>query len=275
VVYLSDETCREELLDFFMDGLSLIVVKAPQLLFKRLGAQLDVELVLGDIPWDAWHVGGLPSEHIEIRLQEKDECLFLLRAERRANVEHTTIVGYGYLFGVFGGLERACRPLGGFQDIEYHESWFRSKLVGVDERVCEVKTLGVTLVSMLELGVNGDHPLRPGHFQLEVGEVEDRHELGVRWPSEDRVIRSREADHLKGERLLAEVPSVPKVTGRSICLSETSSIPGTTPWNGVNDGRSWDRWIPMHMKMMLRSLPPSMSTLCTHLVPNYGSTMRG
>jgi hypothetical protein len=38
---------------------------------------------------------------------------------------------------------------------------------------------------------------------------------------------------------------VPKVMGRSIFLSVTSSIPRTTLWNGVADGRESDRGIPM------------------------------
>jgi hypothetical protein len=58
---------------------------------------------------------------------------------------------------------------------------------------------------MLELGVDGDHPLRPEHLQLEVDVVGDRHEFGLCRPSEDRVIRSWEADHLEGECLLVEV----------------------------------------------------------------------
>jgi hypothetical protein len=61
---------------------------------------------------------------------------------------------------------------------------------------------------MLEVGVDGDHPLGPGHLQLEVGVVGDRHELRVHRPFEDRVLRSWEADHLEGECFLAETSLV-------------------------------------------------------------------
>jgi hypothetical protein len=37
---------------------------------------------------------------------------------------------------------------------------------------------------------------------------------------------------------LWKFPSSPKVTCRLICPSGTASIPGLTPWNGVDDGWS-------------------------------------
>jgi hypothetical protein len=33
--------------------------------------------------------------------------------------------------------------------------------------------------------------------------------------------------------------------GRSIRLMGSASIPGMTPWNGVVDGRNWDREMSM------------------------------
>jgi hypothetical protein len=61
---------------------------------------------------------------------------------------------------------------------------------------------------VLKLGADGDHSLGPRHLQLELGVVGGRHELRVHLPPEDRVVRSREADNLKGERLLAETSLV-------------------------------------------------------------------
>jgi hypothetical protein len=52
------------------------------------------------------------------------------------------------------------------------------------------------------------------------------------------VVCSWEANDFEGERFLAEYPSSQKVTGRSICMSGIASIPGTTPWNGVDDERT-------------------------------------
>jgi hypothetical protein len=58
---------------------------------------------------------------------------------------------------------------------------------------------------MLKLGADGDHSLGSGHLQLEVGVGGDRHELRIRLPPEDPVIRSWEADHFGGECILAEI----------------------------------------------------------------------
>jgi hypothetical protein len=35
----------------------------------------------------------------------------------------------------------------------------------------------------------------------------------------------------------------PNVMGRPICPMGSASIPGTTLWNGVVDGRSWDHGV--------------------------------
>jgi hypothetical protein len=91
---------------------------------------------------------------------------------------------------------------------------------------------------VLELGVDCDHSLQSRHLQLEVGVVGDFHELHVCRTPEDRVVCSWEANDFEGERFLAEYPSSQKVTGRSICMSGIASIPGTTPWNGVDDERT-------------------------------------
>jgi hypothetical protein len=72
---------------------------------------------------------------------------------------------------------------------------------------------------------------------------------------------------------------VPNVMGRSIYLIGSASIPETTPWNGVGDGRNQDYGMPKLSSVdtytTLRLLPPSISTLWNRLVPNSRATTSG
>jgi hypothetical protein len=98
----------------------------------------------------------------------------------------------------------------GHRDVidEVHGRSFLGHLLGADEHLRKLETLSVAFVGILELDVDGYHPLRAEHLQLDVGVVGDRHELHLRRPSKDRGVHSREADHLEGECLLVEIPLI-------------------------------------------------------------------
>jgi hypothetical protein len=59
------------------------------------------------------------------------------------------------------------------------------------------------------------------------------------------MVRPREPLHFEGEHFCAEFLHVPECDGRSICPRGSTSIPGTTIWNGAIDGLSADRGMPI------------------------------
>ena len=66
VEYLSDESGCQEFGDLFAYGPAPLIVEATQVLLGGLSAQDEVQRVLGDLPWYAWHVGRFPCEDIVI-----------------------------------------------------------------------------------------------------------------------------------------------------------------------------------------------------------------
>jgi hypothetical protein len=75
VVYLSNEPDREELVDFFPDGFTLLFIKMTQLLFNGFGSGLDLQRVLDDFPRDAPHVEGLHA-NISFSVRRKSMSVF-------------------------------------------------------------------------------------------------------------------------------------------------------------------------------------------------------
>ena len=53
-----------------------LVIEATQTLLDGLGSRQNAELVLGDLPWDARHVGRLPGKSALVAV-EVDEHVFL------------------------------------------------------------------------------------------------------------------------------------------------------------------------------------------------------
>ena len=74
--------------------------------------------------------------------------------------------------------------------------------------------LAVAREGMQKGTTHSDDAVRSRRLQLEVGVVEDRHELGVAWPPQDGVVGPWEVHHLKGEDLRAKVGSVAKRDGQ-------------------------------------------------------------
>ena len=43
--------------------------------------------MLGDLPWDAWHIRGFPRKYVFVIAEEVDERTFLFGGERSSNVD--------------------------------------------------------------------------------------------------------------------------------------------------------------------------------------------
>jgi len=80
----------------------------------------------------------------------------------------------------------------------------------LDYSVGLLGALDVALIGVLACRANGDDAIWSQHLELEVGVVGDGHELGITWPSQNRVVGPREPNHVEGEDLSNEVIGVPK-----------------------------------------------------------------
>ena len=69
----------------FTDGPALFLVEAAQALIHWLGAWVDFQGVLGDLPRDAWHIRGFPRKDVFVIVEEVDERAFLFGGERGTN----------------------------------------------------------------------------------------------------------------------------------------------------------------------------------------------
>ena len=90
------------------------------------------------------------------------------------------------------------------------------------------------------------------------------------------MVSSVEPHHFESEGLRPVVGRTPKVMGRSICPSGMACFPGMIPWKGTPVGRMRARSMPIASSvsayMMLRPLPPSISTLVSYFVLTIGLT---
>lgn len=62
-------------------------------------------------------------------------------------------------------------------------------------------------------------PLGPQILELEVGIIQDSHELCLAWSPKYGIVRPNEAHHLEGEFLCPEVALVAERDGSAICPS--------------------------------------------------------
>ena len=62
-----------------------LVVEAAQTLLDGLGSRQNAELVLGDLPRDARHVGRLPGKSVLVGAEEVDERVFLFSRQLGAD----------------------------------------------------------------------------------------------------------------------------------------------------------------------------------------------
>jgi hypothetical protein len=73
----------------------LLLIQAVQALLHWLGAGLDVEGVLGDLPEDARHVSWSPHKDIFIAPEELDELAFLIQAQTGPDLD-----GLGWILSI-------------------------------------------------------------------------------------------------------------------------------------------------------------------------------
>jgi hypothetical protein len=71
------------------------------------------------------------------------------------------------------------------------------ELYGCQQSVSSLTTLPVTIESLLNVSPDEDDATRPWHLQDQVGIMQDYHEFGERWPSQESVVRSLEIGYLK------------------------------------------------------------------------------
>jgi hypothetical protein len=67
---------------------------------------------------------------------------------------------------------------------------------------------------VLENRADGDDSVRPRHLELEVGVVQDGHELRIAWQPKHGVVSAMESYYLECEGLLPEVRGIPKSDGQ-------------------------------------------------------------
>ena len=52
---------------------------------------MDFQGMLGDLPWNAWHIRGFPRKDVFVVVEEVDERAFLFGGERGTNAYHFTL----------------------------------------------------------------------------------------------------------------------------------------------------------------------------------------
>ena len=60
--------------------------------------------MLGDLPWDAWHIQGFPRKDVFVVTEEVDERAFLFRGERGTNAYRFTLGATGVYEDLLGAL---------------------------------------------------------------------------------------------------------------------------------------------------------------------------
>ena len=152
-----------------------------QALLHRLGAWVDFQGMLGDLPQDGWHIQGFPCKDVFVVVEEVDERAFLFGGESGTNAYLFTLGAAGVHEDLIGALCRFERPgrflrVGRFFGDLFPEG---GKLSGGDYYCSVATAFDFALVSALEGGVDGDDPMGARHLQLKVRIVGDSHELRV------------------------------------------------------------------------------------------------
>jgi hypothetical protein len=108
--------------------------------------------------------------------------------------------------------------------------------LGLGEGLSVLHTLHVAFVRVSICGSDGDDPVGARHLELEVGVVEDGHELGVARSPQHRVVGSSEPDHLEREGLLSEVGGSPEADGQIELSKGLDALPRDDPVKGRRTG---------------------------------------
>ena len=67
---------------------------------------MDFQGKLGDLPWNAWHIRGLPHKDVFIAVGEVDERAFLFGGKRGTNAHHFAHRAAGVYEDLLGALYR-------------------------------------------------------------------------------------------------------------------------------------------------------------------------
>ena len=66
--------------------------------------------MLGDLPWDAWHIRGFTRKDVFVVAEEVDERAFLFGGERGTNAYRFTLRAVGVYEDLLRALYRFERP---------------------------------------------------------------------------------------------------------------------------------------------------------------------
>jgi hypothetical protein len=244
--YLFDEPCSHQLVDLLAYGPTLFFIKMVQVLLHGSGTGSDVQRVLGDIPWYAWHVRGTPRKDFGVCAEKVDEHCFLFGVEVGADPDLLAGVVAGVKgdgldrlgrFEVAGAALRIRRLLGEAIQVD-------DEGLGLGDGLSVLHAFHVALISVVVCGSDGDGSVGARHLELEVCVVGDGYEFGVARSSQHRVVGPSEPYHLESEGFLSEVEGVLKQAGESSCPRGRISLPGTISWKGAAPARIMDRSIP-------------------------------
>ena len=64
----------------------------------------DLQGMLGDFSWNAWHVRGSPHKDVSVGTEEVDERAFLFGGKHGANAHHFTLGAIGVYEDLLGSL---------------------------------------------------------------------------------------------------------------------------------------------------------------------------
>ena len=122
--------------------------------------------MLGDLPWNAWHIRGFPRKDVFVVAEEVDECAFLFGGQRGTDAYRFTLGVAGIYEDLFGALCRFELPgrffgVGCFFGDLFPEG---GELSGGDDCCGVATTFDLALVSMLEGGADGDDPAGAWYF---------------------------------------------------------------------------------------------------------------
>jgi hypothetical protein len=221
-----DESGLQQLVDLLTDDLLLLLIEAAQALFHRFGAGSDLQGMLSDFPGYARHIRGTPRKDVDVCAEKIDEHYFLFGIKGGADAQRLSFwVGgvEGYELDVFCGLEVASVALV-VGDLIGQTVEVRRQGCRLQDGFLVLDAFHVALVGVLIGGSNGDDTIGARHFELEIGVVRNRHELGVAGAPKNGVVCPMEFNHLKSESFLKLV-GVPKQIGRSTCADGLYSLP--------------------------------------------------
>jgi hypothetical protein len=163
--------------------------------------------VLGQFSRDSLHVRRLPCEYILIVFQELDEHAFLFVVEAGADNCSLAFIRESQIdpFSFFSRSHKGCSMSFVRGDCEIFILQSTASLCGKGYRGLgsESRLDGApkAFYDALEVGAHGDNPLRSWHLEYHVWVVWNIHELRQSWSSNDGVVPTVEAHHLKPQEL--------------------------------------------------------------------------